>query len=105
MPEVKKPQDRKAKATPAPTGFTFEEDGKTYSLPSAKDHAGDVPGRVTKAAIQHPDDQQVQLALILAMLDAADIPDDVREVVEDMSTARMFEVLGEWMGESSGSSD
>lgn len=100
----KKPQDRLKKAE-KPTGYSFTENDVTYTLPPMAENAFDVPGRYTKAAVMRPDDETAQMALAFALLDAADIPAETRAVVEDMPTKRMLEVLGEWMGESAGSSD
>lgn len=113
MPET--PQDHKPKAD-AP--FTFkasvtetDKDGKpvtkvkSFTLPLAGKGAEKIPGGLTMDAIMAPDDGTTQLRLGFATLQAAGPSDAALAAFRSLSTEDMLKVLGEWMGESSGSSD
>lgn len=95
------PQDHKSKAK----SFTFTADGKTYSLPSAQKYADKVPGGLTMDAIENPDDDTAQLRLGFALLRASSPTEKAMVAFRSLPAAEMFRILGEWMGESSGSSD
>lgn len=97
MSAPKKPQDRKPKATKEPQGFTFEHDGKTYTLPDASAYAIAVPGWVSADAILEPDNEIAQLRLGLAMLNAIDGHDDAKAALRAMTSGEMFGILGDWM--------
>ena len=111
-PAPKQPADRKPKAD-AP--FTFKAPGedkngkpitKTYTLPKVtEENAAKIPGGVTLDAIMKPDDQMAQLRLSLAQLDACEVPDATMKALRSLPTDQMMETIGEWLGESSGSSD
>jgi hypothetical protein len=96
-----------------PAGFTFEHDGKTYTLPSGEDVAAQVPGRFLRDALMEGDAGELRLQF--AMLDRLDASEAV-EALYDMPTPDMLEVIRAWMshkndevdaslGESSSSSD
>jgi len=111
-PAPKQPADRKPKAD-AP--FTFKAPGedkngkpitKTYALPKVTEEmAAKVPGGVTFDAIMQPDDQMAQLRLSLAQLNVCGAKPEVVAALRSLPTDEMMEVIGEWLGESSGSSD
>lgn len=116
-PVAKQPQDRKPAASKG-TPFTVKEwdpkanQGKgkevsrTYYLPEiGGDVSLDVPGKVTRAAVKNPDDEQAQMALAFHMIDLVKMPEKVRQAFDSLTTGEMMEVVGRWMGESSGSSD
>ena len=106
------PQDHRPKAD-AP--FTFEatvpnKDGKPakkkFTLPRmGEDAATDIPGEITYAAIMHPDDEMVQMRLAFATLEAAKPTPAAMSALQSLSTGEMLKVVGDWMGESPGSSD
>jgi hypothetical protein len=101
MPETT-PQDHKAK-TP---GHRFTVKGKSFTLPPvSEDAANTIPGSITYAAIMDPEDQMAQMRLAFATLEAARPSDAALAALKSLSTKEMLEVVGEWMGESSGSSD
>ena len=97
------PQDRKLKAD---AGHKFTVKGKSYTLPAmGEDAASDIPGEITYAAIMNPDDQMVQMRLAFATLEAANPSAAALAALKSLPTSKMLEVVGAWMGESSGSSD
>jgi len=98
------PQDNKPKAD---TAFTFKgADGKTYKLPAPNENAAElVPGEITHDAIMSPDNEMAQLRLGFATLDACKPTPAAMKALRSLSTKAMIEVLGEWMGGPSGSSD
>lgn len=108
----KQPADRKPKAD-AP--FTFKAPGedksgkvitKTYTLPKVtEEQAAKIPGGITLDAIMKPDDQMAQLRLSLAQLDACEAKPETIAALRSLPTDEMMTVIGEWLGESSGSSD
>lgn len=102
MPETT-PQDRKQKAA---TGHKFTVDGKSYTLPFPTESAVEsVPGEITHASVMDPNDDAAQLRLAFATLEASKPSDAARKALLSLSTGQMLSVLGDWMGESSGSSD
>lgn len=101
MPE-KTPQDHKTKGDK----FTFTVAGKSYVLPRPDEKSvSEIPGGLTMDAVMYPDDQAVQLRLGFATLEAAKPSDAAMAAFRSLGTNDMLEVLGNWMGESSGSSD
>jgi hypothetical protein len=106
------PQDHKPKAD-AP--FTFEatiknKDGKPikkrFTLPKmGEDAATDIPGEITYAAVMNPNDEMVQMRLAFASLEAARPSPAALDALRSLPTGEMLKVVGDWMGESSGSSD
>jgi hypothetical protein len=96
------PQDHKTKAEP----FKFTVKGKSYTLPPiGEDAATSIPGGVTQDAVMYPDDATVQMRLAYFMLDATKPKPDALAALRSLPTSEMLEVMGNWMGESSGSSD
>lgn len=101
MPE-KTPADHKAKNA----GHKFTVGGKTYTLPFVnEDAASNIPGKITYAAVMTPDDDMAQMRLALATLEAAKPTPAALDALQSLPTKEMLEVVGAWMGESSGSSD
>lgn len=99
---TKTPQDRQPKGD---RGTPFTVAGKTYYIPQPSEDATlSVPGRVTRAVVMNPDDQQAQLALAFHMLDTVKLTPAARVALDSLSTRDMLEVVGRWLGESSGSS-
>lgn len=101
MPE-KTPQDRQTKAG----GYKFTVTGKSYTLPLIDENAAsNIPGEITYAAVMSPDDDMVQMRLAFATLEAAKPTPAALAALKSLPTKEMLEVVGAWMGESSGSSD
>ncbi len=98
------PESKKTKAVEPTTVYTLVDGEKSYDLPPLNGNAANIPARYTKDAIMRPEDQAAQFALGCAMLDSIDIPDETRAAIENLPTNRFVEVIGEWMGESRGSS-
>lgn len=97
------PQDRKPKAD-AP--FTFEVDGKKHTLPDVSEEAAaSIPGGITYDAVMSPDDSMAQLRLGFATLEATSPKPESLAALKSLPTPKMLEVIGEWLGGSSGSSD
>lgn len=100
MPETT-PQDHKK-----PDVFAFTVKGKKYVLPKITEAtANKVPGGVTVDAVMYPDDGTVQMRLALFMLSAVDAKPEAMTALRSLPTDEMLEVVGNWMGESSDSSD
>ena len=102
-PRPRKPQDRKPKAD-AP--FSFTAGGKKHTLPRpTEDQAASIPFGITRAAVMSPDDEMAQMRLGFAMLDVVDAKPEALAALDSLPTSEAVEIFGEWMGESSGSSD
>lgn len=100
MPE-KTPQDRK----PAAGGYKFTVKGKSYTLPFISEGAAEeIPGEVTYAAVMDPSNDMVQMRLAFATLEAVKPTPAAMTALKSLPTKAMLEVVGAWMGESSGSS-
>ncbi|WP_028637722.1 hypothetical protein [Nocardioides sp. URHA0032] len=96
------PQDRKAKDA----GHKFTVKGKSFTLPAiGEDAASNIPGEITYAAIMDPDNDMMQMRLAFATLEAAGPTPAALAALKSLPTKEMLEVVGAWMGESSGSSD
>ena len=101
MTTPKKPQDRKAA-----DGYAFTVKGKRYVLPRVTpEMAGMVPGEITYAAVMAPDDAAAQARLGLANLEVCGATPAAKKALLSLTTVEMMEIVGEWLGESSGSSD
>lgn len=97
------PQDHKAKKG---TGHKFTVDGKSYTLPALTESAGSsIPGGVTMDLMMDPDNVQVQMSMAFHALQAAKPSDAAMAALRSLPTDKMLEIVGAWMGESSGSSD
>lgn len=101
MPE-KTPTDRKT----ADGSHKFTVKGKTYTLPPVgEDAASAIPGEITYAAVMEPDNDMIQMRLAFATLEAVKPSEAAMKALKSLPTKEMLEVIGGWMGESSGSSD
>lgn len=99
---AKTPQDHKAKDE----AFTFTVGTKTFKLPPLSETAADsIPGDITYAAVMEPDNNMAQLRLAFASLEAAKPTEAAMTALRSLSTTRMLEVVGEWMGKAGGSSE
>lgn len=93
----------KKAATP---GHRFTVKGKSYTLPPVSGASADaIPGEISYAAIMEPENEFAQLRLALGMLEAAKPAPAAMAALKSLPTADMLKVVGDWMGESSGSSD
>lgn len=100
MPEIT-PQDHKKSDV-----FAFTVKGKKHVLPKITEAtASKVPGGVTVDAVMYPDDGTVQMRLALFMLSAVDAKPEAMKALRSLPTDEMLEVVTNWMGESSASSD
>lgn len=100
MPE-KTPTDHK----PADGSHKFTVAGKTYTLPAVSENAAsNIPGEITYAAVMEPDNDMVQMRLAFATLEAVKPSEAAMKALKSLPTKEMLEVIGGWMGESSGSS-
>lgn len=98
----KTPQDRKT--TDGSHKFTVK--GKTYTLPAITEKTAQlVPGGATFDAIVDPDDTTAQLRLAFATLTAVKPSEAAMTALRSLPTMEMLEVVGAWMGGSSGSSE
>lgn len=98
---AKAPQDHKSKDDT----FTFTVGSKTYKLPNLSETAADsIPGDVTYAAVMEPENDMAQLRLAFASLEAAEPTEAAMKALKSLSTTKMLEVVGEWMGKAGGSS-
>lgn len=96
------PQDHKQKDAP----FTFTAGGKPHKLPRvSEDAAVGIPGEITYNVIMNPEDEMAQMRLAFATLEACKPEPSALKALKSLSTKEMLEVLGEWMGGSSASSD
>lgn len=99
------PQDRKKPAAAARFTFTGK-DGKPYVLPEVDEAAAaNLPGEITYDAVMHPEDEMAQMRLAFASLEACKPPAKSMAALKALGTNEMLEVVGRWLGESSGSSD
>lgn len=98
----KQPQDHQPKADTKPEdGFTFEANGKTYSLPVVgEDAAGKVPFKYTRQLVMNPDDNIAQMAQTFALLDAVGADPEAIAALESLPTEEAVEITGGWVGES-----
>lgn len=98
------PQDHKTKPD---TAFAFKgADGKTYRLPRVTEKAAQaLPGGVMFDAVMDPDNDMAQMRLGLSMLTAAGPTPAALAALKALPVDQMLQVVGDWMGESQGSSD
>lgn len=100
MPE-KQPQDRKQKAE----GFTFVHKGKRFSLPDFDEQREKIPGGVVMDALMDPNSELAEVRLALAALQVSAASEKTMAALREMPSGDMFRIVGEWMGETGGSSD
>jgi hypothetical protein len=87
--------------------YVFTSGGKSYTLKPIDEEATAmrVPARVTQQALMHPDDQMRQASLAMHVLDSSGQDEKVMDALMSLTTGEMMEIIQEWMGESSGSSE
>lgn len=100
MPE-KQPTDRKQKAQ----GYTFTHKGKRYALPDFDEQREKIPGGVVMDALMDPNSELAEVRLALAALQVSSASDKAMAALREMPSGEMFKIVGEWMGETGGSSD
>ena len=101
---TKVPQDHKSKA---PSRYSFTgADGVERELPLASEGAELVPGRITRDVVMNPNDQEAQIRLAFALLDACGTDDETREAFYDLPTGEMVTHLRNWseFGDGDGAS-
>ena len=95
------PQDHKQKDE----GVSFTVAGKRYRLPKVNEKAAtSIPGSITMDAVMEPDNDAAQLRLAFATLTACEPSPEVMAAFRSLPTKEMIELVGRWLGESSGSS-
>lgn len=81
-------------------------DDHRHTLPARdEDTLGRVPFRFTRRAVMNPGDEDAQLALGFAILDAVGAPEATLDALDSLPTTQAAEVFTAWLGESAGSSD
>lgn len=100
MPE-KKPTDHQSKAE----GYTFTHKGKRYTLPDFTEQRGRIPGGVVMDALMDPNSELAEVRLALSALQVSNVPAKTMAALREMPADDMFTIVGEWMGETGGSSD
>ena len=89
------PQDRKPKATTEPTEFTFEHDGKTFTLPPAQTLGHLIPGRTMRDAVM--DGEEGQLRLSFFMLELLEDSKEAIDALYEKPAADMLVLVEAWM--------
>ena len=69
-----------------------------------EDAALKVPGEFTYAAVMDPDNEMYQMRLGFASIEAMEPPAAAMAALKSLSTKDMLKVIGDYLGESSGSS-
>ena len=85
----KTPQDHK------PKGFTFEHNGKTYSLPAPSQALGNLDGRALRDAVLGG--QMGELALGFRCLEAVGAEQEAIDAIYDKPVAETAAVIADWM--------
>jgi hypothetical protein len=94
--------------------FTFEHDGKTYSLPSGATKIDEIPGRLVRDA--YMDGDAGEMVLGFTLLEKVDADPAAIAALYDKPAPEMLAIFRDWMrfrpspedataGESSASSD
>lgn len=92
MTAPKKPQDRKPKAS---AGFTFDHDGKTYTLPAPSAALAKIPGRAFRDAMIGGAEGELKFAL--RCVEAVGADDATLDALYSKPTDEMLTTLGKWM--------
>ena len=95
MAAPRKPQDRLPKAAEEPTEYTFEHDGKTYSLPAAQTVADRVSGKVMRDAVM--DGEEGQLRMSFFLLEELEGAEEAREALYAKPASEMLQIVEAWM--------
>ena len=93
MPEVKKPQDHKAKSTKGP--FTFDVGDKTYSLPPASEGAEHLSGRVLRDCALAGEAGELRLSFL--MLEACGVDEETQDALYDQPASDTLNTIQRWM--------
>lgn len=88
----KTPQDRKPKAS---TGFTFDHDGKTHTLPAPSGALATIPGRAFRDAMLGGEIGELKFAL--TCLESVGASPEALDALYSKPTADMLEIAGRWM--------
>lgn len=91
----KQPQDRLPKKGDAPSEYTFEANGKTYSLPAAEAAANKVSGKFLRDAYLDGDEGEARLAF--ATLEAAVEDTETLEALYALPAGDMLDHVRAWM--------
>jgi len=83
------PQDHK------PSGFTFDHDGKTYSLPAPSVALGNLDGRALRDALLGGQIGEIQLAF--RCLEAVGADDAAIDAIYSMPVASTTDVVVRWL--------
>lgn len=97
-----------------PSMFTFEHDGKTYSIPSGATKISEIPGQLVRDAYMNGDEGEMILGFTL--LEKVDVEPGTVEALYAKPSDEMLATFRAWMrfkpesedadlGESSASSD
>ena len=89
------PQDRKPKATEEPTEFTFEHDGKTFTLPPAQTIAHLISGRMMRDAVMEGEEGQLKLSF--TMLEKLEGAEDAINALYEKPGHEMLVTVEAWM--------
>lgn len=104
MPAPRKPQDHKPKAAKALATenglvpFTFEHDGKTWTLPTPDpDAAKLIGGQLVRDALMSPDDEGAQLRLGIASIEAAVNDPDTLKALYAKPWGELVDIIKDWL--------
>lgn len=97
MTAPRKPQDRKPKATEAPSEFTFDHDGATYTLPPVESVAALVPGRTMRDAVMDGEEGQLRLAFFMLELLELDPEAKTLDALYEKPAPEMLGIVEAWM--------
>lgn len=95
MAAPRKPQDRKPKAAEEPTVFTFEHDGKEFSLPPVQTVADRVSGKIMRDAVMGGEEGQLRMSFF--MLETLEDADEAIEALYAKPASEMLELVEAWM--------
>ena len=87
----KTPQDHKAKVT----GFTFDADGKTYTLPHPSVALANLPGRALRDAMLGDEGEQLKFGM--RCIEAVDADPTALDALYSLPAPDMVDVIGRWM--------
>lgn len=87
----RQPQDHKPKVT----GFTFDHDGKTYSLPAPSQALANLDGRALRDALL--DGQMGEVALAFRCLEAVGAEPEAIDAIYAKPVAETTDVVVRWL--------
>jgi hypothetical protein len=91
---VKKPQDRKPKASDPAEIFTFEHEDKTYELPAASTVAAQIPGQVMRDAVMQGEEGQLRLSFF--MLERLEGAEEAIKALYAKPAGEMLHIVEGW---------